>query len=102
MIVNLDPLPPDLPGHFWGLCSCSSCSSLTEIFTALLALLVKVNLSDSRVLGKQQSQLASYQWQFVDLNEEREWTMHSHLNYYGYSLIQKYVMGSSASATGTT
>jgi hypothetical protein len=72
------------------------------IFTALLALLIKVNPSDSRVLGEQQSQLASYQRQFDDLNEEHEWTMRLHSNYYGYSLIQKYVTGSSALATVTT
>jgi hypothetical protein len=99
---NLSP-PPTFPATFWDLVPFLCAGGLALIFTALLVLLVEDDPNDSKVLGEQHSQLASYQRRFVGLSEkEREWSTRSHSSYYGRSPVQKNVTSSPASAAVTT
>jgi hypothetical protein len=99
--LNLSP-PPTFPATFSDLVPFLCVGGLALIFTALLVLLVDDDSTDCKVLGEQQSQLTSYQWQFVRLSEkEREWPMRSQPNYYGHSPVQTNVTGSPALFTVT-
>ena len=76
---------------------------LALLFTVLFVLLAEDDSSDSKALGEQQSQFASYQWRFVGLSEkERELFMRSHSSYYGYSPVPTNVADSPASVTVTS
>ena len=102
IMSNLSP-PPTFPATFWDLVPFLCAGGLALIFTAILVLLVEDDPNDGKVLGgEQRSHLASYQRRFVGLSEkEREWSTRSHSSYYGYSPVQRKVMGSPVPATVT-
>ena len=100
---HVEPLPsPDVPPTFWDFVLFLCASGLAPTFIALLALPAEDDSNDSGVLGEQQTHLVSYRRRFVGMGEkEREWSTHSHSSYYGYSPIQRRIMGSPAWATVT-
>ena len=61
---NLSP-PPTFLATFWDLVPFLCAGGLALIFTALLVLLAEDDSNDSKVLGEQHSQLASYTQLFV-------------------------------------
>jgi len=68
---QVEPLhTPDVPATFWDLAPFFCAGDLALIFTALLALLIEDESSESKVLGEQQLQLTSYQRRLVGLSEK--------------------------------
>jgi len=68
---QVEPPPaPDVPGDFLGPHTFPLGQRLRPHFTALFVLLVKGDSNDSKVLGKQQSQLTSHQRRIVGLSEK--------------------------------
>ena len=65
---------PTLLATFSDLVPCLCDGGLALIFTAFLVLLVQDDSKDSKVLGEQQWQLASYQQRFIGLSEREHHT----------------------------